>query len=62
MACVGVRTVVATGATTAEATPCCHTGCRSVAGVGALGLVRVGICVVVDSYRASNGQSASEET
>ena len=42
------RTVVATEAITAEATPCFHTGCRSAAGVGALGVVRVGICVVVD--------------
>ena len=45
---IAARTVVATEATTAEATPCFHTGCRSAAGVGALGVVRVGICVVVD--------------
>ncbi len=45
---IAARTVVATEATTAEATPCFHTGCRWAAGVGALGVVRVGICVVVD--------------
>ncbi len=45
---IAARTVVATEAPTAAATPCFHTGCRSAAGVGALGVVRVGICVVVD--------------
>jgi hypothetical protein len=35
------RTVVATEATTAAATPCFQTGCRSTVGVDALGVVRV---------------------
>ena len=39
---------MATEATTAAATPCFQTGCRSAAGAGALVVVRVGICVVVD--------------
>lgn len=45
---VAARTVVATEATMAQAIPFFQTGCRSAAGVGALGVARVGICVVVD--------------
>jgi hypothetical protein len=42
------RTVVATEATTATATPCFQTGCRSAVRVDALGVVRVGTWMVVD--------------
>jgi hypothetical protein len=45
---IAARRVVANDAMTAEATPCFHTGRRSAAGAGALGVVRVGIRVVVD--------------
>jgi hypothetical protein len=47
------RTVVASDATTAEATPCLHTGCRWAARIGSpdvvwVLVVRVGTWIVVD--------------